>query len=199
MHACDRSTLLDGRDERGAAAVAQAFAGAAVCERQHEAADGNVGELRQDNVGTGTDLLGRLLVAELLDERGDQPLYAQAMRGLIGSDVVEPRLDEVADTLLDLVPDLAHPLEWLAGWVVPPPVLDLRGNEGAACLAVEGDRPVGVQLHLEVELLRVAVADVDPDLAHRLDHVRPDRSGGLLSGGLGAGAGWRGGPGESLR
>src|SRR5919201_5226887 len=108
MHACDRSTLLDGRDERGAAAVAQAFAGAAVCERKHEAADGNVCELRQDNVGTGTDLLGRLLVAQLLNERGDQPLYAQAMRGLVGSDVVEPRIDEVADTLLDLVPDLAN-------------------------------------------------------------------------------------------
>src|ERR671935_1969530 len=128
MHACDRSTLLDGRDDRGAAAVAQAFAGAAVCEREHEAADGNVGELRQDDVGTGTDLLGRLLVAELLNERGDQPLYAQAMRGLVGSDIVEPRI-EVAHTLLDLVPDLAHPFEWLAGWIVHLPVLDLRGNE----------------------------------------------------------------------
>jgi hypothetical protein len=46
-----------------------------------------------------------------------------------------------------------------------------------------------VQLHLEVELLRAAVADVDPDLAHRLDDVRPDRGSGFLASGLGTNAG----------
>jgi hypothetical protein len=34
---------------------------------------------------------------------------------------------------------------------------------------------VGVQLHLKVELLRAAMADVDPDLAHRLDNVARSR------------------------
>jgi hypothetical protein len=46
-----------------------------------------------------------------------------------------------------------------------------------------------IALHLEVELLRAAVADVDPDLAHRLDHVRPDRGSGITASGLGANVG----------
>ena len=43
-----------------------------------------------------------------------------------------------------------------------------------------------MELHLEVDLLRLACGDVDPDLAHRLDHVRPDRLRGGLPGRLGA-------------
>jgi hypothetical protein len=43
-----------------------------------------------------------------------------------------------------------------------------------------------VQLHLEVELLRLARGDVDSDLAHRLDDVWPDRVGRCLAGRLGA-------------
>jgi hypothetical protein len=46
------------------------LAGAAVREREHEAPDRNVGELGEDGVGADADLLGRLFVAELFDQRG---------------------------------------------------------------------------------------------------------------------------------
>jgi hypothetical protein len=45
---------------------------------------------------------------ELLDERGDQFLKPETMRRLIGPDLVEPRVDELAHAGFDLVADLAH-------------------------------------------------------------------------------------------
>jgi hypothetical protein len=47
------------------------------------------------------------------------------VRRLVSADVVDSRLDEVADAVLDLVADLAHTLEWLPGRIVDVPVLDL--------------------------------------------------------------------------
>jgi hypothetical protein len=152
----------NGGCECRAAAVAEAFARAAACERDHEAANGNVGELGENSVGAGADLFGRLLLAELFDERGDQLLQAQAVGGLVGADVLESRVDEFADSLLDLVADLAHALERLSGGIVDLPVLDLGGDEGAARLAAEGNRPVGVQLHLEVTFGQIAAAGSSP-------------------------------------
>jgi hypothetical protein len=43
-----------------------------------------------------------------------------------------------------------------------------------------------VELHLERELLRAPVAEVDADLLHRLDDDRVDAVGGLGAGRLGA-------------
>jgi hypothetical protein len=71
------------------------------------------------------DFLGRLLVAELLDEGGDQLLKSQLVRGAVGPDIVEARLDELLHASFDLVADLAHAFEWLAGRIVDLPVLDL--------------------------------------------------------------------------
>jgi hypothetical protein len=56
-------------------------------------------------------------------------------RSSVGADVVETCLDELLDAPLDLVPDLAHAFERLARRVIDLPVLDLRGDEGAARLA----------------------------------------------------------------
>jgi hypothetical protein len=108
------------------------------------------------------NLFGRLLLAELFDERGDQLLQAQAVGGLVGADVLESRVDEFADSLLDLVADLAQALERLSGGIVDLPVLDLGGDEGAARLAAEGNCPVGVQLHLEVTFGQIAAAGSSP-------------------------------------
>ena len=108
------------------------------------------------------------------------------MRGLVRSHEVEARVDELADAALQLVADPAHLFERLSGRVVDVPVLDRAGDIGAGRLAVQRDRPVGVELHLAVELPRAAVGDVDSDLAHRFDDVRPDRGRGLLAGRLGA-------------
>jgi hypothetical protein len=43
-----------------------------------------------------------------------------------------------------------------------------------------------VKLHLKRQLLWLAPAEVESDLAHRLDHGRPNLGGGFGAGGLGA-------------
>jgi hypothetical protein len=40
---------------------------------------------------------------------------------------------------------------------------------------MHGDRPVGVELHLEIDLLWRSPGDVEPYLAHRLHDLGPDR------------------------
>src|SRR5206468_6038600 len=85
---------LDRCEERCAAAVVQAFAGAPVREREYEAANTDIGELAENGVGAGADLLGRLLSPEFLLERGDQFLEAQLVRGAVSADIVESRFDE---------------------------------------------------------------------------------------------------------
>jgi len=70
----------------------------------------------------------------------------------------------------------------VAGGVVNLPIFDTTDYVGAAALAVERDRLVGVQLHLEIDLLWCAVGDVDADFAHCFDDVWPDRVCGFLAG-----------------
>ena len=100
----------------------------------------------------------------------------------VTADLVGASVDQFADTAFDLVADLAHLLERLASGVVDFPVLDAADHIWAAALAVECDRLVRVELHLELDLLGLAVGNVDADLAHCLDDVRPDLGSGLLSG-----------------
>ena len=87
---------------------------------------------------------------------------------------------------LDVVADAAYLVERPASGVGDVPVLDYRGDVRALGAAREGDCPVGVQLHLERQLLRSPALQVDADLAHRLDDDRVDAVAGLGAGRLGA-------------
>ena len=108
------------------------------------------------------------------------------MCGAVGADRIEPVLDEVDDTRLDSVADGADFLDRLAPRIKDVPVLDRRGDIRALCAAGERDRPVGVELHLQGQLLRLAAREVDPHLPHRVDDGRPDLLRGLLTRGLSA-------------
>jgi hypothetical protein len=60
-----------------------------------------------------------------------------------------------------------------AGRILHVPVLDGRGHIRTAGATRQRDGPVGMQLHLDRELLRATASKIDADLAHRLDHVGP--------------------------
>jgi len=114
------------------------------------------------------------------DEQGEELGESALVPAAVVADFLGPVFDEVADAAFDLVADLPHLLERLAGGVVDLPVFDAAYDVGTAALAVERDRLVRMQLHLDFDLLRLPVGDVDAGLVHRLDDVLA-RSRSLVS------------------
>src|SRR5664280_3256428 len=107
------------------------------------------------------------------------------MCGPIGADRIEPLLDQIYDAALDLVAYLTYLFERAAMRICHVPVLGHARDVGAATGASESDGPIGMQLHLEVESLRLPPGKVDVDLVHRLDDLGPHRLSGVLPGRLG--------------
>ena len=94
--------------------------------------------------------------------------------------------DQLRDVVLNLIADHPDLFDRLARGVVDIPVLDGRRDVGAAGAARQRDRPIGVQLHLEIELLRALCGEVDADFQHRPDDLGVHRVGGLLASRLSA-------------
>jgi hypothetical protein len=110
------------------------------------------------------------------------------MLAAVLADLIESVLDQLLHPALELIADLSHLVDRLLGRVLDVPVLDHRGDERALRPAGQGHRPVGVELHLEGEALRLPARQVDPDLVHRLHHHGVDGVGGLRPGRLGSNA-----------
>ena len=116
---------------------------------------------------------------------------AQFVRGAVGVDGVELRVDQLADPGLDAVADGAHIGERQAGRVGDVPALDHGWDVGAGVAATHGHRPVGMQLHLDEQLARFALRQVDTDLGHRLHDRGPDLLRRVAARRLGADVGRR--------
>ena len=82
--------------------------------------------------------------------------------------------DELVDPPLDLVADRAHPLERPADRILDPPVDVGRSRENRADVAAAHghDHVRPGRVRLGIELSRAAAREVDPELAHRLHHLR---------------------------
>ena len=95
------------------------------------------------------------------------------MCGAVGVDRFELVDREFPDVPVDHVADLAHLVDRPARRVGDVPRIDGRRDVWARVTAPHRDRPVGVQLHLDRQLLWLAPADVEPGLAHHLDYLGP--------------------------
>ena len=71
-------------------------------------------------------------------------------------------LGQVFDPRLDRLTNRADVLDWTVGGIGNVPVLHGGRDVRARAPTREGDSPVGVQLHLDGELLRAAVPEVEP-------------------------------------
>ena len=91
--------------------------------------------------------------------------------GVVASDLGGAVVDQVADAAFDLVSDLPHLLDRLSSRVIDGPVLNTADHIRATALAVQRDRLIRVELHLEFDSLRPASGDIDANLAHCLDYV----------------------------
>jgi hypothetical protein len=100
-------------------------------------------------------------------------LQAEAMRGRVRADLVDPGLDQLLHQGLDLVADRADLLDRQPAWIRDVPRFDGRGHVGANVAAAHRDRPVSVQLELTHQLPRLAAREIDADLGHGLHDRRP--------------------------
>ena len=107
------------------------------------------------------------VAVELLDLRLHQAIQAEAVR------VESSSRASSRDPPLDLVADLAHALERLAGGILEAPVDVALARQHRAHVAAahrhDHVRPGGVRIRLQ--LARRAAREVVADLAHRLDHL----------------------------
>jgi hypothetical protein len=86
----------------------------------------------------------------------------------IGCEIVE----ESDHPGVDLVPDASNGLKVLLGRVVQLPVLVAFSRvDRAGISAAHGDHDIGGFDELVAERLGKLLADIDPDLLHRLDHA----------------------------
>src|SRR5918995_1480430 len=178
-----------GVNERLASVGCQARTRASMRECHQERAHRHLVVLAQDRVRARPDLIVRARAAELLDEVRQEALEPHLMSGSVRADGIEAGIDELLDARLELVANEPDLLEWLPGRVRDVPVFDGGGDIRTLSAAGERDRPVGVQLHLQGQLLWTTAGDVYPDLAHRLDHGGPNLISRLLTSRLGANVG----------
>src|ERR1039458_5826352 len=132
---------------------AQTVAGALVCESHDVAADWDVVVVVEDCVGAGANLLGGALAIELYDQLGQQAHETKLMRGAVILNLADAIVHEPRDAFFDVIANRADFFDRAAGGVGDLPILDSRRNVRAGPAAGHRDRPVGVQLHLDCELL----------------------------------------------
>ena len=119
------------------------------------------------------------VVLELFDGGRHPAIQAEGVRPR-----VEAR-DELGDPPLDLVADRAHPLERPADRILDPPVDVGRPRENRADVAAAHghDHVRPGRVCVGIELSRAAAREVDPELAHRLHHLRMELVTGMAPGG----------------
>ena len=147
--------------------------------------------VREDRVRAGSDLRVGPASLELANEIRQEPREPQLMCRSVATDGFDPVFEQILDTRLDGIADGSDLRDRPTGRVGDVPVLDGRRHVGALGAAGERYRPVGMQLHLDGQLLRTLPRQVDAHLAHGLDDLGPHLPGGLLAGGLGPQAGRR--------
>src|ERR1039458_8840047 len=101
------------------------------------------------------------------------------MSRAVTADRVEAIAEQPMDVRLDPVTDRAYVLDRPASRVRDIPRLHHRWHIWAGIAAAHCDRPIGVQLYLQGELLGLASGEIEADLAHGLHDLRPNRSGGF--------------------
>jgi hypothetical protein len=133
----------------------------------------------EDAVQAQADLTGRAPPVELLAEHRQQPRKPRLVAGAIGADGIEPGRHEIPHALFDSSRTIrtsssdapatsgasqSSTVAGANGHASPQPIVTAQ----SACSCSSAD-----------QLLRAPVSEVNTDLAHRLDDVRPDGSGGL--------------------